>query len=75
MNKLFTPHAKIIAWKFNWRFWKPIDCIGGLVFIGSYAECEHEDGRKTLQTAEQARIKVSIGVLTDNGKTSNNNLK
>jgi hypothetical protein len=60
----FTPHAKIVEWKFNWKFWKPIDCIGGLVFIGSYAECLHDDGKISLQTKEQVMTKLSMNVLT-----------
>jgi len=60
----FTPHAKIVKWNFNWKFWKPIDCIGGLVFIGSYAECLHANGSTSFQTKEQANTKLSMNVLT-----------
>jgi hypothetical protein len=24
--------------KFNWKFWEPIDCIGGKVYFGRYVE-------------------------------------
>jgi hypothetical protein len=61
----FTPHAKIVKWNFNWKFWKPIDCIGGLVFIGSYVDCLHADGGTSRQTKSQALTKLSMNVLTE----------
>ncbi|MEK6829001.1 MAG: hypothetical protein AABY15_02660 [Nanoarchaeota archaeon] len=73
MNKSFTSHAKIISWEFNWRFWKPVDCIGGRVFFGRYAVCEHVDGRKTFQNETQASIKLSMGVLVDESLTHKKN--
>jgi hypothetical protein len=49
--------------RFNWRFWKPINCIGGKVYLGLYCVCE-VDGKETLQTPLQYRIKKDMGYVT-----------
>jgi len=63
MSKEWGNHIRVKEWKFNWRFWKPIECIGGNVYFGSYAIVEDENGKTSLQNREQIRIKYEMGIL------------
>lgn len=53
---------------FNFKFWKPVDCIGGRIFFGSYYEHYYQlkDGSRSetvLQTPLQVQIKRSSGIF------------
>lgn len=47
--------------KFHWKFWKPLEVIGGVVFMGHYYEVWHNGKLESLQTEEQIKIKGSMG--------------
>ncbi len=38
--------------RFHWRFWAPIDCVGGKLYFGRYVEhstdWQEREGRKVL---------------------------
>lgn len=29
-----------VTYHFNWKFWKPVECVGGKVYFGGYYRCE-----------------------------------
>lgn len=42
--------------RFHWKFWAPVDCIGGKVILGHYYECGGFYGsqwKTVLMTVEQ----------------------
>lgn len=62
-KKEFKMVMKVESWEFNWRFWRPIQCIGGKVFFGRYANCLNvETGETSKQTVEQVCIKRQMGI-------------
>lgn len=49
---------------FHWKFWKPINVIGGKVYFGHYHRCRSEsENREIIQTPMQTMIKKSMGVM------------
>ncbi len=53
---------------FNFKFWEPVECIGGKVYFGSYYKHTYilRSGRRsetTLQTPEQIMIKGRMGLI------------
>ncbi|MBT4175192.1 hypothetical protein HOC80_05295 [archaeon] len=53
---------------FNYRFWDPVDCIGGNVCFGSYYKhCyglrNGNRSQTTFQTPSQIKVKRSMGLI------------
>lgn len=46
--------------RFHWRFWAPIECVGGKVYFGTY--WFDVNGIAPSQTHEQWYIKARMGM-------------
>lgn len=56
---------------YHWNIFKPVDCIGGLVFIGSYYKVTSiKDGSTTYQTKDQFWLKVQHGFIIPENSTN-----
>lgn len=61
MNMTTSNDDPILVYrKFNWRFWEPVDCIGGKVYLGFYYP--RVDGESIPQTHLQFIIKQDMGI-------------
>lgn len=53
---------------FHWKFWKPVECIGGRVYFGEYVICgcvENGFISFSRQTPDQVAIKQRLGLFQD----------
>ena len=53
-----------ITHRFNWKFWRPVRCIAGPVYWGSYWIIEDE-GRTLYMTDLEFRIKADMGLFRE----------
>lgn len=57
----FEPVDRTIE-RFNWNPFRPVECVGGKVWFGTYYECRVE-GKVTLQTPFQYYLKRRDGLV------------
>lgn len=56
--------ARVTAWHFHWRFWKPKRATGGQVYFGWWAEILTIEGEVLHYDESQVAVKRDMGLLS-----------
>ena len=59
-----TRPFQVVAWHWHWRFWEPVQCSGGQVRFGLYADCQQPGSDRIIHdSVADVGQKRQLGVI------------